>query len=149
MIALACDHTGIDLKEEIKGLLEEMDLSYEDFGAFEKISTDYPQWGYKAAQAVAQGQCKRGILICGTGVGIGLAANKVEGIRCVTCSDPYSARMGRLHNNCNMISIGARVLGIDLAKMIIRTFLETEFEGGRHQRRVDQLTQIEEKSYEG
>lgn len=144
MIALGCDHTGIELKEKVKELLREMNLDFEDFGAYENVSTDYPVWGYRAAKAVAQGKCDRGILICGTGVGIGLAANKVDGIRCVTCSEPYSALMGRKHNNCNMISIGARVLGVDLALMIIKTFLETDFEGERHQRRVDQIMQIEQ-----
>ncbi len=144
MIAIACDHTGVELKEKIKGLIEEMNLSYKDFGTDSTKSTDYPQWGYKAAKAIVQGECDRGILICGTGVGIGLAANKVDGIRCATCSEPYTAYMAKKHNNCNMISIGARVLGEDLAKMIVKTFLDTEFEGGRHQQRVDQITQIEQ-----
>lgn len=144
MIAIACDHAGLELKEEIKAFLEEMNLSYEDFGTYTKESTDYPRWGFKAAKAVAEGKCEKGILICGTGVGIGLAANKVSGIRCVTCSEPYSALMARNHNNCNMISIGARVVGVDLAKMIIKTFLEAAFEGDRHQRRVDLIMKIEQ-----
>ena len=97
----------------------------------------------RAARAVASGECDRGIVICGTGVGISLAANKVKGIRCVVCSEPYSAQMSRLHNNANMLAFGARVIGPELAKMIARVWLETPFEGGRHQRRVDLITRIE------
>ena len=143
MIALACDHTALEMKREIIGLLDEMKLEYKDFGTFEACSCDYPLYGYKAAKAVADGECDRGIAICGTGVGISLAANKVKGIRCVVCSEPYSAQMSRLHNNANMLAFGARVIGPELAKMIARVWLETPFEGGRHQRRVDLITRIE------
>ena len=122
MIALACDHTALEMKREIIGLLDEMK---------------------PAANAVADGECDRGLVICGTGVGISLAANKVKGIRCVVCSEPYSAQMSRLHNNANMLAFGARVIGPELAKMIARVWLETPFEGGRHQRRVDLITRIE------
>ena len=143
MIALGCDHTALEMKKEIMGLLDEMGLAYKDFGTYEPGSCDYPVYGYKAACAVASGECEKGILICGTGVGIGLAANKVKGIRCVTCSDPYSAKMARLHNNANMVSFGARLIGPEMAKMIVKEFLTNDFEGGRHARRVDLITQIE------
>ena len=143
MIALACDHSALEMKQEIMGLLDEMKLTYKDFGTFDNGSCDYPVYGYKAAMAVASGECDRGIIICGTGVGISLAANKVKGIRCVVCSEPYSAQMSRMHNNANMLAFGARVIGPELAKMITRVWLETPFEGGRHERRVDLITQIE------
>lgn len=144
MIALGCDHSALKMKNEIMHLLDEMGLAYKDFGTYDTASCDYPLYGYKAACAVACGECDRGILICGTGVGIGLAANKVKGIRCVTCSEPYSAQMARKHNNANMISFGARLIGPEMAKMIVKEFLLTEFEGGRHERRVDLLTRIEQ-----
>lgn len=143
MIALGCDHTALEMKKEIMALLDEMGLEYRDFGTYDSQSCDYPVYGFKAAQAVARGECDKGILICGTGVGIGLAANKVKGIRCVTCSEPYSAIMARQHNNANMISFGARVVGAELAKMIVKAFLTTAFEGGRHARRVALLSRIE------
>ena len=143
MIALACDHGGFDLKESAIEVLKELGLEYKDFGTFEECSCDYPVYGYKAAKAVASGECDRGIVICGTGVGISLAANKVKGIRCVVCSEPYSAQMARLHNNSNMLAFGARVIGPELARMIAKVWLETPFEGGRHQRRVDLISKIE------
>lgn len=143
MIALACDHTGIELKQEIKKLLDEMGLTYKDFGTNEPVSCDYPIYGYRAAKAVAQGECDRGILICGTGIGIGIAASKVKGIRVCTCSDVYSAELSKRHNNSNVLTMGARVVGVDLAKMIATHWLTAEFEGGRHQRRVDEITAIE------
>ena len=144
MIALACDHSALDMKKEIIALLEDMGLEYKDFGTYDTASCDYPIYGYRAAKAVASGECDRGIVICGTGIGISLAANKVKGIRCVACSEPYSAQMSRMHNNANMLAFGARVIGPELAKMIARVWLETPFEGGRHQRRVDLITEIEE-----
>ena len=143
MIALACDHAALEMKREIIGLLDDMGLAYKDFGTYEAVSCHYPLYGERAARAVASGECDRGIVICGTGVGISLAANKVKGIRCVVCSEPYSAQMSRLHNNANMLAFGARVIGPELAKMIARVWLETPFEGGRHQRRVDLITRIE------
>lgn len=143
MIALACDHSALEMKETVKTLLDEMGLPYEDFGTHDTASCHYPIYGARAAKAVASGKCEKGILICGTGIGMSLAANKVKGIRCVACSEPYSARLSRQHNNANMIAIGARVIGVELAKMILTEFLTTEFEGGRHQTRVDMLTAIE------
>ena len=143
MIALASDHTGIEMKNEIKKLLDEMGLEWKDFGTNETVSCDYPIYGYRAAKAVADGECDRGILICGTGIGIGIAASKVKGIRVCTCSDVYSAELSKRHNNSQILTMGARVVGIDLAKMIATHWLTAEFEGGRHQRRVDMITAIE------
>ena len=118
MIALACDHTGIELKREIMKMLDEMGLEWKDFGTNEPVSCDYPVYGYRAARAVADGECDRGILICGTGIGIGIAASKVRGTRVCTCSDVYSAELSKRHNNSNILTMGARVVGVDLAKMI-------------------------------
>lgn len=144
MIALACDHAALELKKEIIGLLEEMGLPYKDFGTYEAASCNYPEYGEKAARAVANGECEKGIVICGTGIGMSLVANKVRGIRCVVCSEPYSAKLSRMHNNTNMLALGARVVGSELAKMIVRMWLETPFEGGRHQTRIDMITAIEQ-----
>lgn len=143
MIAIANDHTSLEMKKEVIRLLDEMGLAYKDFGTNETGSCHYPIFGLRAAQAVASGECDRGIVICGTGLGIGLAANKVKGIRCCICSEPYTAKMSRMHNNANMISMGARVIGADMARMILEIWLTTEFEGGRHATRVDMLTRIE------
>jgi ribose 5-phosphate isomerase B len=144
MIALANDHAGLELKNEIVKLLHELNVSYKDFGTSNSERTDYPKYGYLAAQAVAGGECERGIIICGTGVGISLAANKVKGIRCAVCSDCFTAKLSREHNNANMLAIGARVVGGGLAKMIVTIWLETPFAGGVHQARLDQITKIEE-----
>ena len=143
MIALASDHAALEMKAAVKELLDEMGLSYRDFGTDTEKSCDYPVFGARAAHAVASGECDRGIVICGTGIGMMLAANKVDGIRCVVCSEPYSAEMSRRHNDANMLAFGARVVGVELAKMIVRTWLTTPFEGGRHQRRVDMLSALE------
>jgi len=124
-------------------LLNEMGLEYMDFGADSTERTDYPIYGARAAKAVASGKCERGIIFCGTGVGISLAANKVKGIRCVVCSDCYSAMLSRQHNDTNMLSMGSRVVGTELGKMIARIWLTTDFEGGRHQRRIDQIAALE------
>ena len=145
MIAVASDHAGLPLKLEIIKLLEERGLEYRDYGTYTTESCDYPQFGEAPAGAVASGECDRGLLFCGTGIGISLSANKVRGIRCAVCSEPYSARMSRLHNNANMLALGARVVGTDLARMIVETWLDAEFEGGRHSRRVDMITAMEEK----
>ena len=143
MIALASDHVGITLKAEIKALLDEMGLPYRDYGATNDERTDYPIYGARAARAVASGECERGIICCGTGVGISLAANKIDGIRCVVCSDCYSAMLSRQHNDTNMLAMGSRVVGGELARMIARIWLTTDFEGGRHQRRVEQIAALE------
>ena len=143
MIALACDHTGLELKEEIKKLLDSLGLEYRDFGTDSHESCDYAVYGYRAAKAVADGLCDRAILICGTGVGIGIAASKVKGTRVCTCSDVYTAELSKRHNNSNVLTMGARVVGVDLAKMIAEHWLTAPFEGGRHQRRIDQIAAIE------
>jgi ribose 5-phosphate isomerase B len=143
MIALASDHVGLTLKQVIIKLLDEKGIEYKDFGTCTTERCDYPVYGSRAAKAVASGECDRGIIICGTGVGISLSANKIHGIRCVVCSDPYTAKLSREHNNTNMLALGSRVVGEDLARMIVSIWLDTEFEGGRHQRRIDQLAKLE------
>ena len=143
MIAIANDHSALEMKKEIMSLLDEMGLEYKDFGAYSSESCNYPVFGARAARAVASGECEFGILLCGTGLGIGLAANKIKGIRCVTCYDPLSAELGRRHNNANMLSMGARIIGPELAKCIARAFLTAQFEGGRHALRVEMLSALE------
>jgi len=143
MIALASDHVGIELKKTIMELLDERGLAYHDYGTYTTDRCDYPVYGAAAAQAVVSGECDRGIICCGTGVGISIAANKIHGIRCIVCSEPYSAKLSRQHNNTNMLSLGSRVVGKDLARMIVESWLDTPFEGGRHQRRVEQLSTLE------
>ncbi len=143
MIAIACDHSALAMKAEVIELLKSRGLEYKDFGTYTEESCHYPIFGYRAAKAVASGECDRGIVICGTGIGISLAANKVKGIRCALCGDAYSAKMTRAHNDANMLALGARVTGIEVAKTIVETWLDTPFEGGRHQTRVDMITAIE------
>lgn len=143
MIAIACDHSALELKNEIKKLLESRGLTYRDFGTDTADSCHYPIFGYRAAKAVSDGECDRGIVICGTGIGMSLVANKVKGIRCALCGDSYSAKMTRAHNDSNMLALGARVTGVEVAKMIVEAWLDTPFEGGRHQVRIDMITAIE------
>ncbi len=143
MVALACDHLGLALKEEIVGVLNELGMEYRDFGTCSAESCDYPIYALRAASAVASGECECGVLLCGTGAGIGMAAGKVRGIRCVICSEPYTARYARLHNDANMLAMGSRVVGGKLAAMIAREFLTAAFEGGRHARRVGMISRIE------
>ena len=143
MIALGSDHAGLPLKLEIIKLLEERGLAYKDYGTTGPERVDYPVYGRLAAEAVARGECERGLIFCGTGVGISLAANKVPGIRCVVCSDCYTAVLSRNHNDTNMLSLGARVVGVDLARMIVSMWLDAGFEGGRHAQRVGLISQIE------
>ncbi len=144
MIALACDHAAVDMKEEIKKLLDEMGETYHDYGTYTTDSCDYPVFAARAAKAVADGTCEKGIVICGTGIGISISANKVKGVRCALCSEPLSAQLTRQHNDANMLAMGARVIGPELAKTIVKTFLTTPFDGGRHQRRIDLITALEE-----
>lgn len=141
-IALGCDHGGYELKEHIKGVLEKLGHTYEDFGCHSKESCDYPDFGAAAARAVAEGRCDRGLVFCTTGIGISIAANKVAGIRCAHCTDPLSAEMTRRHNDANVLALGAGITGPNLAKRMVEVFLNTEFEGGRHARRVAQLDAI-------
>lgn len=144
-IAIGCDHAGIVLKQAVLKHLEERDFEIIDVGTYSTESCDYPVYGYKVAELIKNGEAEAGVLICGTGVGISLAANKVKGIRAVVCSEPYTAKMARTHNDANIVSMGARVVGEGLAFDIVDAFFDAKFEGGRHQRRVDLLSRIEEK----
>ena len=137
MIALGCDHGGFSLKQEVISYLEANNLEFKDYGCFNEEACDYPVYGKKVANAVASGECDKGIIICGTGIGISIAANKVKGIRAALCSDCFSAEATRLHNDANIVAIGARVVGPGLAIKIIDTFLNTEFSGeDRHIQRI-------------
>lgn len=147
MIGIGCDHGGFELKEQVRKHLEENGIAYKDFGSFTPERCDYPVVAEAVARAVVAGEVEKGILICGTGIGIGIAAGKVPGIRVCTCSDVYSAEMSKRHNNSNILTMGARVVGSELAKMIARHWLTAEFEGGRHQRRVDMITAIENGTF--
>lgn len=143
MIAIASDHGGFELKQEIMKHLESRGIEYSDFGTYTTDSCDYPIYAEKAARAVAKGECERGILVCGTGIGVSMCANKVKGIRAALCGDCYSAEFTRLHNDANILCMGARVTGSGLALKIVDTFLDTGFEGGRHARRVALIHEIE------
>lgn len=144
-IGIGNDHSAVEMKREVMKFLQDLGYEVINYGTDSMESCDYPVYGEKVGQAVASKEVDLGILICGTGVGISLAANKVKGIRAVVCSEPYSARLSRQHNNTNILALGARVVGIELAKMIIEEWLNAEFEGGRHQRRVDMIMDIENK----
>lgn len=145
MIAIGCDHGGFNLKQTIMKHLDELGMEYRDFGTYTTDSCDYPDYGEAVGRAVASGECEKGILICGTGIGISLAANKVRGIRAAVCGDCYSAEMTRRHNDANIVALGERVTGPGLALKIVDTFLTTDFEGGRHSRRVQKLMDIEDR----
>ena len=138
-ISIGCDHGGYALKEHIKTYLEKQGHTLLDCGTYSTESCDYPDFGKAAAQAVADGRCERGIVICTTGIGISIAANKVHGVRCALCSEILSAEMTRRHNNANMLAMGAGMIGQNAAERIVDVFLSTEFEGGRHERRVNKL----------
>lgn len=143
-LVIGNDHVAIEMKQQIKAYLEEKGIDVLDLGTNSTERFDYPISGFRAAQLVAAGQADGGILICGTGIGISLAANKVKGIRACVCSEPYSARLSKQHNNTNILAFGARVIGIETAKMIVDEWLGAAYEGGRHQRRIDMIAQIEE-----
>lgn len=144
-IAIGSDHAGYTLKDHLAQHLRELGHTVEDKGGFAPNPCDYPVSGEAVANAVAAGECELGVAICGTGVGISISANKVPGIRCVVCSEPYSAKLSRQHNNANVLALGARVVGDELAVMILDEFLNAEFEGGRHARRVGLIMDIEHK----
>lgn len=146
-IAMGNDHTAIGMKNEVKKFLEEKGYEVIDLGTNSTESCDYPAYGEKVALAVASGEADLGIAICGTGVGISLACNKVNGIRCCVCSEPYTAKLSRMHNNSNVLAFGARVIGDEMAKMITEEWLNAEYEGGRHQRRVDLVMDIEKRNH--
>ena len=142
-IAIGNDHTALEMKEPVKVHLEEKGYEVLDLGTNSTDSCDYPVYGEKVGRAVVDGEADLGIAICGTGVGISLAANKVKGVRACVCSEPYTAKLSRMHNDSNVLAFGARVVGVELAKMIVDEWLNASFEGGRHQRRVDMLMDIE------
>ena len=146
-LAIGNDHVAIEMKKEIKDYLEGKGIEIVDMGTNTPGSFHYPISGYKVAKLVAAGEVDGGILICGTGVGISLAANKVKGIRACVCSEPYTARLSKQHNNTNIIAFGARVIGIELAKMIVDEWINAEFQGGRHATRVDMIMEIEDTQH--
>ena len=145
-IALGCDHGGYALKEVLKAHLLERGLEPVDFGCHSTDSCDYPLFAQKAAQAVAEGQCPLGVVVCTTGIGVSICANKVHGVRCALCHEPWSAQMTRRHNGANMLALGAGVTGDKLAVEILDAFLDGQFEGGRHQRRVDLMMALEQEN---
>ena len=144
-IALACDHGGLKLKNKISAYLKEHNYEVIDFGTDATDSCDYPDYALPAAEAVADNRCDMGILVCSTGIGVSIVANKVPGVRCAHCHDVYCAEFTRRHNNANMLALGEKVVGEGYAMRIIEFFLSTEFEGGRHERRVNKITEIEKK----
>lgn len=144
-IVIGCDHAALQMKNKVIAHLKDRGFDVVDVGTYSEDSCDYPDFGYAAAKMVADGEVKRGIVICGTGIGISISANKVKGIRCALCGDLFSAEMTRRHNDANMLAMGARVISDELALQITDKFLDTPFEGGRHQRRIDKMMQIENK----
>jgi len=144
-IALGSDHAGYELKEEIKDFLDQKGITHYDFGAYDTSSTDYPDWGIKVAEVVAKGEFERGILICGTGLGMCLVANKVPRIRATPCYGIFAARLSREHNDSNILTLGGRITGKTLAKKIVEEWLEAKFQGEKHKRRLDKITKIETK----
>jgi len=142
-IAISSDHGGNNLRKEIMALLDELNISYEDFGPTSSDSVDYPDFAKPVAEGVASGNFDRGILICGTGIGMSIAANKVKGIRCALVHDVFSAKATRCHNDSNILAMGERVIGPGLAREIVQAWLNTDFEGGRHTRRVEKISELE------
>ena len=144
-IAIGCDHGGLEHKNAIAEHLKERGFEVKDFGIYEQASVDYPDIAVKVCDSIVNGECERGILVCGTGIGMSIAANKVKGIRAAACSEHFSAKYTRLHNNSNVICLGGRVIGVGTAIELADLFVDTEFEGDRHQRRVDKITAIENR----
>jgi ribose 5-phosphate isomerase B len=147
MIAIGSDHAAFDFKEEIRLWLLAAGYDVRDYGTHGSERVDYCDFGFTVGEAVARGECERGLLFCGTGVGIAISANKVKGVRAVVCSEPYSAALSRQHNDTNVLALGARVVGIELAKMIIEIWLKTSFEGGRHAVRIEKISRYETGLY--
>ena len=143
LIALACDHGGFGLMREIKGHLDASGLAYKDFGTYNEEKCDYPEMAVRAARAISGGECSSGILVCGTGAGMAITANKIPGIRAACCSDCFTAEMVRRHNDANIITLGSRVTGVGLALKIVDQFLSTGFDGGRHSLRVDMINALD------
>ena len=145
-IAVCCDHGGLVLKQAVVKYLNEKGYEVVNFGTDTFDSCDYPDFALKAAEAVASGECEKGVFVCTTGIGISIAANKVRGVRCAPCSEPLSAKMTRLHNNANVLAMGGGMIGVNMGLEIVRTFLETPFsEEGKHIRRIDKIGEIEKK----
>lgn len=142
-IGIGNDHSAVEMKKEIAKFLEEQGYEVVNYGTDTNESCDYPVFGEIVANAVVSGEVELGVVICGTGIGISLAANKVKGIRCAVCSEPCSAKLSKQHNNANMLAFGARIIGIEMAKMIVTEWLNAKFEGGRHQTRVDMIMNIQ------
>jgi len=143
-IAIACDHGGFVLKEQLKKYVESMGHEVKDLGCYSADRADYPDYGIACGEAVVKGEADRGIVVCGTGIGISIAANKVKGVRCALCTDPVMARLCREHNNANVLSLGERIVGVELAKGIVDAFLNTDALGGRHVERVAKITAYDE-----
>lgn len=143
MLAIGSDHGGFELKNHVMKHLKDRGIEYKDFGCYDENSVDYPDIAKAVGEVVSGGECERGILICGTGIGISIAANKIKGIRAALCSDVYSAKMTKEHNNANIICMGGRVIGRELAFMIVDAWLDAEFQGGRHQARIDKIHALE------
>lgn len=141
-IGIGSDHGGFELKESIIDFLKEQEIDFVDYGTYSRDSVDYPDFGQKVGQAVVKKEVDRGIVVCGTGIGISIAANKVKGVRCALCSDCFSAKMSRQHNDANVLALGGRVLGVELALEIVRTYLSHDFEGGRHALRLEKIDEI-------
>ena len=148
MIAIGCDHGGYEIKNAVIDYLKDKGIAYADYGCYSTESVDYPVFAYKVASAIASGEAELGILCCGTGIGISMAANKVKGIRAAVCSDPFCAEMTRRHNNANILCMGGRVIDCNKAVQLADIFLHTEFEGGRHEKRVQMITDIENGNFE-
>ena len=146
-IAIGCDHGGIVLKPTVIEVLKERGIEYEDFGTYDESSVDYPDYALKAAEAVSTGACDKGVILCGTGIGISIAANKVKGIRAAVCHDVFTATMCAEHNNANILSMGGRIVSPELARKMLEAWLDTPFGGGRHANRVAKITAIEEKYF--
>lgn len=146
-VALAADHAGFQLKEKIKEFLQKKNIPYQDFGAHNEQRTDFVDWGVRAIEQIIRGDFERGILVCGTGLGMNIIANKFSGIRATPCYNIYTARMAREHNNSNVLTLGGRVTGTNLAKEIVKVWLTAKFQGERHQRRLNKIKQIEERNF--
>ena len=144
-VAIGCDHAGVSMKSALVPVLDELSIEWEDFGTKDEESVDYPDFGEKVSEAVSKGIVDRGILICGTGIGMSIVANKVHGIRAALCQEDYSAKMSRLHNDANVLVLPGRIIDNEKAGEIAKTWFTTDFEGGRHQKRLDKIKDIEEK----
>lgn len=142
-ITIGSDHGAVELKDAVKKVLADLDVEVDDVGTFGTDSVDYPDIAEKVCAAVTNGKSDRGIVLCGTGIGISIAANKIHGIRCALCNDVYSAKMSRKHNDANVLAMGGRVIGYGPAEEIVRAWIATEFEGGRHERRVNKISKLE------